>query len=135
MGIGLAVPSFYGLATGLTIHNTGYMGVVGLFSDVNCTQPIVGGTLNWSTIFPATTANQTVYVKNFGGQNVNLTMTVSNWNPLNTSQYVSVTWDHEKSILLPGVAEQTTIYLTTYANETSSGIGGFSFDLTINPAW
>lgn len=109
------------------------MGVVGVFADVNLTQPV--SSLNWSTVFPAATVSQIVYVKNFGGQNVNLTMSLSNWNPLNAAQYMSVTWNHENAVLLPGVAEQATISLTMYANATGSGISGFSFDLTINPAW
>jgi hypothetical protein len=83
------------------------------------------------------TYNQIVYLENFGGQNVNVSLTTSNWFPVNASQYMSVTWDHQYAILTPGLKEQAKIDLTVYANACSSGIpvNGFSFDIIVYEAW
>jgi hypothetical protein len=135
LGIPLLTIGVYGATLSLTVHNSGYIGAVGIFSDINLTQPLANGNIAWGTVFPGTTLNQTVYIMNYAGQNVNLSMTVDNWNPLSASQYMSVSWDHEGMILAPGVAEACVIYLTVYDNATSSGISGFSFDIVINPTW
>jgi hypothetical protein len=131
----IAVPSIYAVNLSLTVHNTGNFGVVGIFSDINLTKSLVNGNIQWNTLFPGTLNNQTVYIKNYGGQPVNVTMTVDNWNPINASQYMTVTWDHEGSTLGPGVAEACQIFVQVFDNATSSGIGGFSFDIHINPTW
>lgn len=132
LGIGLAVPSIYGAYQAITIQNTGFMGVVGAFTDVALTQPV--SSFAWGTVYPGTTVNQTVYLKNFSGNNVTVTMAVSNWTPFNASQYMTVTWDHQNSILYSGVAEQTTLSLTMLPSAVNSTISGFSFVITINPS-
>jgi hypothetical protein len=117
----------------LTVHNVGNLGVVGIYFDSACTLP--AQTLNWSTVFPGVTANQTVWLKNFGAQPVTVNLTTANWIPLNASQYMTVSCNHEGLSMSPGI-EQASITLTVAANANSSlGISTFSFDIILHETW
>ena len=133
--------SVYGITAAYNFHNTGYIGVVRTYSDPNYT--INEQTLVWGTLVPdsfdnlTVYYNQTIYMENYGGQNVNVSLSVGNWQPADAYEYVSVTWDHQYALLTPGLKEPAVVTLALYPNATNSDIptNGFSFDITINESW
>jgi len=100
---------------------------VGLYSDQTCTTPVES--IQWGLIEPGSTANQTVYIRNEGDSNTTLTMTPSNWNPTNSSNYIGLNWDYTGQTL--DVSQVIQVRFTLFILENIQGITDFSFDVTI----
>ncbi len=133
IGVALLIASVYGVVSSFTIHESGHISMVKAYSDIECTTEI--SDIDWGSPQPGTTQNKTVYLKNFGGSSVTVTMTATNWSPANAVNYFGVTWDREGDVLTSGFVLETHISLTVYENITESSIGAFSFDRVINEAW
>jgi hypothetical protein len=112
-----------------TFSNTGAITTVnvGAYSDSGCTQAL--STVNWGTMTPGSSANQTIYIKNTGTAMVSLNMTVNAWNPTNASSYMTLTWNQEGTVLNVGNFVATVLVLTI--SSSVSGITNFGFNATI----
>jgi hypothetical protein len=100
---------------------------VGLYSDQACTTPIES--IQWGQLEPGATANQTVYIRNEENSNTTLTMNLSNWNPTNSSKYISLNWDYTGQTL--DISQVIQVRFTLFILENIQGITDFSFDVTI----
>jgi len=100
---------------------------VGLYSDQACTTPVES--IQWGLIEPGATANQTVYIRNEGDSNTTLTMTLSNWNPTNSSNYIGLNWNYTGQTL--DISQVIQVRFTLFILENIQGITDFSFDVTI----
>ena len=100
---------------------------VGLYSDQACTTPVES--IQWGLIEPGATANQTVYIRNEGDSNTTLTMTLSNWNPTNSSNYISLNWNYAEQTL--DISQVIQVRFTLFILENIQGITDFNFDVTI----
>jgi hypothetical protein len=100
---------------------------VGLYSDQVCITPVES--IQWGLIEPGATANQTVYIRNEGDSNTTLTMTLSNWNPTNSSNYIGLNWDYTGQTL--DISQVIQVRFTLFILENIQGITDFSFDVTI----
>ena len=100
---------------------------VGLYSDQACTTPVES--IQWGLVEPGATANQTVYIRNEGDSNTTLTMTLSNWNPTNSSNYIGFNWDYTGQTL--DISQVIQVRFTLFILENIQGITDFSFDVTI----
>jgi len=100
---------------------------VGVYQDVGCTQVL--SSIDWGTLDPGATSNKTIYVKNSGNTQVSLNMTVSAWSPSNASNYITVTWNREGTVLNAG--SSVTTLLTLSVSSSITGITNFSFNVTI----
>jgi hypothetical protein len=100
---------------------------VGLYVDQACTTPVES--IQWGLIEPGATANQTVYIRNEGDSNTTLTMTLSNWNPTNSSNYIGLNWDYTGQTL--DISQVIQVRFTLFILENIQGITDFSFDVTI----
>lgn len=103
---------------------------VGLYLDQACKTPVES--IQWGLLEPGATINQTVYVRNEGNSNTALTMTLSNWNPANSSRYISLNWDYTGQTL--HIRQVIQVRLTLFILENIQGITDFSFDITIAPS-
>ena len=104
---------------------------VEVYSDVALTTMLTS--VDWGLLDPGSTKSVDCYIKNSGSYPVTLTMTTTNWNPTNASNYMTFTWNREGYLLEEGSFAETTFTLTvssTLAPET--GIRTFSFDIIIN---
>ena len=99
----------------------------GIYSDQACTTPVE--TIRWGLIEPGATANQTVYVRNEGDTPTTLTMTLSNWNPANSYNHISITWNYTGQTV--DVNQVIPVTFTLHVSENVQGITDFSFDITI----
>lgn len=100
---------------------------VGIYVDQACTTPIES--IQWGTLEPGATRDKTVYIRNQGDPNTTLTMTLSNWNPTNSSNYIDFNWDYTGQTL--EVNQVIQVRFTLLILENIQGITDFSFDVTI----
>jgi hypothetical protein len=99
----------------------------GIYSDQACTTQV--RSINWGLIEPGATANQTVYVRNEGDTPTTLTVTLSNWNPANSYNHISITWNYTGQTV--DVNQVIPVTFTLHVSENVQGISDFSFDITI----
>jgi len=112
-----------------TISNTGSVkGIgVGVYGDQGCTNTI--SSINWGISEPGSNVNRTVHIRNEGNTAAILSLTTSNWNPSNSSSYMTLSWDYEGQTLT--VNEVRQVKLTLAVSPSTTGITDFSFDITI----
>jgi hypothetical protein len=115
--------------TSRTVSNTGAVKAigVGVYWDNQCTNPL--SSISWGTIEPGASTNVTCYIRNEGNSPSNLSMTKSNWNPSNASNYITLNWNYGGQLINTGAVIQVTFTLSVSAS--IQGITSFSFDITI----
>jgi hypothetical protein len=104
---------------------------VGFYWDNNCTDPV--SFIDWETIWPGSTANVTVFVKNEGSQAISLNLTAENWTPIEITSYMTFSSNYMGQTIDLQENLQITLSLTTSPNVEE--ITSFSFDISvgINP--
>jgi hypothetical protein len=100
---------------------------VEIFNNNECTQGCTN--INWGTLTPGESINQTIYIKNSGNKQITLFMTVENWNPTNATIFMNLTWNKENTILNPDQITSATLILSAAADINS--IDDFNFDIII----
>jgi hypothetical protein len=133
VGVMMAVASAYGVVTSLTIHANGHVSMVNAYWDAGCTQVVTS--IEWGNVYPDMTSNKTVYLKNWGANPVNVSMTTSNWIPSNAETYLTVTWNREHEIIVAGLALEATFTIYVDPSIVGTEIATFSHDITINQKW
>lgn len=131
LAVVLLVAGAYGVvSTTLMMPSTGGVTTLQMFSDPNLTN--ITTILSWpNNTAPNNNYTLVEYIRNNGGQPVNLTMTTTNWNPANATDYLSVTWDQQNYTLLSQASIKCTFTLTIYANATGTFLGMFSYETVI----
>jgi hypothetical protein len=111
----------------VTLFNHGTIKTVGLeaYQDANCTVPLVE--IPWGTLTPGQSASFAGYLLNTGNANATLKMNITNWNPANASDFMTLTCDSENATLAVRTPLQATFYLQV--SDQISGITDFSFDI------
>jgi hypothetical protein len=104
---------------------------VGFYWDSDCSSPV--SFIDWGDIQPGSTVNVTLFVKNTGGQAISLNITAENWNPIETTSYMTFDSDCTGQTIDPQETVQITLSLTT--SSSIETITSFSFDInvTLNP--
>jgi hypothetical protein len=113
----------------VSIHNTVTMkGIgVGIYTNSSCTQRL--NSIDWGLAENGTVKNMTVYIRNEGNAPVTLSMQITNWNPSNANQYISLTWNYSGQSVSVNNGVAVVIFLSIASN--IQGIPTFSFDITI----
>jgi hypothetical protein len=111
------------------ISNTGSVKAigVGVYGEQACTNPVYS--INWGILEPGSSVDKTVYIRNEGNTAAKLSMTTSNWNPSNASNYITLTWNYGGQTINVNAVIQVKFTLTV--SSSISGITNFSFDITI----
>jgi hypothetical protein len=78
---------------------------------------------------PGDIAAINMWVQNTGNVNVNLTMNVSGWSPVNASQYLAITWSYTNVTVKP--FEMVPIQLQLAVSPSITGITSFNNTITI----
>lgn len=100
---------------------------VSVWQDINATVPLEY--LDWGMIEPNETKDHSCYVKSESNVPVNLTLTTENWTPLNGSDFLTLSWDYNETLLYPD--EVRSIALSLYVHPDVGGIDEFSFDIIV----
>lgn len=114
-------------ATTIASHGNLKVNGVGVYQDANCS--IAVEYLDWRTLEPGSAENITVYVRNEGNRAATLFLETNNWNPVNASSYMTVSWDYSGQTLNP--TENSRITLTLSISSDVKDIVDFSFDIII----
>jgi hypothetical protein len=100
---------------------------VGIYWDTTCTN--ITSSLKWGFIDPNSNNNLTINVRNEYNSAVSLRLTSANWNPSNTSNYMSLSWNYSGQILKPN--EVIPLKLTLTVSPTICDITDFSLETII----
>lgn len=100
---------------------------VEVYSDSNATTLL--NEIDFGFIEPNETKSYVCYVKSKSNVPAFLTLTTENWNPLNASDYMLLTWDYDNSTLEPDEIREITFSL--YVDINVSGIDAFNFDIVV----
>ena len=121
--ISAAVLSTRSISSGGTITSLN----VEIYSNIECTQTC--SSINWGTLSPGESINQTIYIKNSSNKAIMLYMMVDNWIPASADIYLDLNWDKEGTILVPDQVTKASLILTI-ALDTGE-LSDFNFDITI----
>jgi hypothetical protein len=100
---------------------------IDVYSNSACTTVL--NEVAWGTITAGGQSTETIYVKNNGSTNVILSLSTENWNPVSTSNYMSLSWNYNGGVLQPGQVMMLRLTLTTSLN--CPAISNFGFDIVI----
>ena len=109
---------------------------IGIYEDSNCTSSL--SYINWGSLEPGMARNVTMYIRNEGTGGTSLSLSTTNWQPANISDYMNLTWTHGGRALLPH--EVFTVTLTLWSSASPDfaeyliayDVRDFSFDIVIN---
>ena len=109
----------------VSLFNHGTIRTVGLeaYQDANCTVPLTE--IPWGVLAPGQTYSFAGYLLSTGNANATLRMNVTNWNPANASDFVTLTCDSENATLAVRTPLQATFCLQV--SDQISGVTDFSF--------
>jgi len=80
--------------------------------------------IDWGVVEPVAPVTKTLYIHNPGDVNVTLSFYVSDWQPMDAAQVLSVKWNLEGETL--AVGETKTILLTLYTSMDIQNVTSFS---------
>jgi len=111
------------------VHNVAKVKVVGvgIYKDINFTVSVTE--IDWGIIEPGESKNFSAYIVNESNVPLTLTMRTENWNPLNASSFMTLSWDYNGTQI--DVGGSVPVTLTLQVAQTVSGIESFSFDIVI----
>jgi hypothetical protein len=100
---------------------------VGVYSDYACSQNLAA--INWGDLSPGESVNRTIYVKNTGTAEITLSMTTTNWSPVNANGPLTIVWNKEGTKLSAGKVATAT--LTLVVSENISDITTFAVTILV----
>ncbi len=111
------------------VHNVARVKVVGvgIYKDINFTVSVTE--IDWGMIEPGESKNFSAYIVNESNVPMTLTMRTENWNPLNASSFMTLSWDYNGTVI--EVDGSVPVTFTLQVAQTVSGIETFSFDIVI----
>jgi len=100
---------------------------VGVYWDKDCTNLV--SSIEWGTLGPGAKEDKTVYVRNEGNSTITLSLATRNWNPVNASDFISLSWNYRGETISPNEVLRITLTLSISLN--IKGITSFSFEIVI----
>jgi hypothetical protein len=131
ISIVLAATTYAAISTTKNVSSSGTVIVspnLTVFSDSACTDPIA--VIDWGSVSPGGSTTKTIYIKNTGtGTSISLDMATNNWNPTDSSNYMTITWNPTKTTILPN--ETTAATITLSVSPSVIGITNFSVQISL----
>lgn len=100
---------------------------VGVYWDSNCSNKV--SSIDWSALNPGSVENRAVYIRNEEEEPMYLTLSTTNWNPPEASEYLKLGWNYTSWRMNPDEVLQIT--LTLSVSRYIHGISSFSFDILV----
>jgi len=104
---------------------------IGFYWDSDCSSPV--SFIDWGDIQPGSTIDVTLFVRNEGGQAISLNIIAENWNPIETTSYMTFDSDYGDQTINPQETIQITLSLTTSSSIEKITTFGFDINVTPNP--
>jgi len=120
----------YGLLTySRTISSSGILKAINveIYWEQSCTQVVEN--VDWGYAEPGDTVSKTIYVKNSGNAPLTLSLSYSDWAPVEAGDFITLAWDQEGTTVNAGDVQQAILTLTVSNN--IAGVTDFSFNIII----
>lgn len=101
---------------------------VGVYWDPECSNSITE--IDWGVIGPGEDTSRLTYIRNEGNYPSILSISTSDWNPVEAATYITLSWNYTGGDLNPGEAVPVDLQLSV--SQLISGIEQFSFLITIS---
>ncbi len=94
--------------------------------------------INWGTIWPGSLKNVTLYIRSFSNDEATLVIESTNWNPVDMSEYMKLSWDYNGTVIHPGGVIEVALTLSVSSSEQfieyirANDVRHFSFDIIIS---
>lgn len=94
--------------------------------------------IDWGTIWPGSSINKTFYIRSVSNFKATLNLNATNWNPANISEYITLSWNYNGTLVNPGEIIQVTLTLSASSSNSfinyliANDVKDFSFDITID---
>lgn len=95
--------------------------------DSKCTKR--GSSIDWGSLEPGAAKTVTLFIKNKGKNPVTLSYHVSNWQPSELANYLTLNWDYAGQSI--AFKEVVPVTFTLHVSENAEPIETFSFDIDI----
>jgi hypothetical protein len=127
VAIGAAVTTYRISGEGTVL----YPAKLGVYAEFACSTPVTE--IDWGMLSPGDVGKKVVYVRNEGGSPMTLTFSTAAWNPSQTQQYLSLSWNYTSQTVPVNAVVAMQFSLAVSSTLTaSSGITNFTFDITIS---
>jgi len=100
---------------------------VGVYWDEVCSKPV--SYIDWGIVDPVLQKNVTVYVRNEGNVPAFISLDTINWDPVNASSCITLSWDYLGQLLGPSEVVEVTFILSISSDVQN--ITSFTFDIMI----
>ena len=100
---------------------------VGIYKDVNFTVSVTQ--IDWGIVEPGESKNFSAYIVNRSNVPITLSMITENWNPVNASNFISLTWNYDGTQITVDGYLFVTFVLSV--DQAVSGIDTFSFTIVV----
>jgi len=111
------------------IENRAALKAVGVdvYQDSALTVPVVS--IDWGMLEPGEIKNYSCYVVSRSNVPIILSLTTENWQPVNASNFITLTWNYDGHVI--PVGNYTPVTFTLHVAPATTGITSFSFSITI----
>ena len=111
------------------IYNYGTVRVIGVevYADANLTQIL--NWIEWGVLDPGQNKSYSAWVQNIGNDAQKLVTWTESWNPVNASDWISLSWDYGGSWV--PVNGSIPVVFTLHIDPNIEGVTTFSFDIWV----
>ena len=102
---------------------------LGVYWDGGCTSVV--DSIDWGELYPGSSKTVNVYIRNEGNASADLSLSTTDWQPSETSQYISLGWDYTGRTLDPN--DVVLVELKLSVSYSIREIETFSFNIVISP--
>jgi hypothetical protein len=110
------------------VESVGVGKSIEVYWDSNCTSVV--GSIQWGTLYAGESTNVTVYVRNEGESATILSLSASDWSPIEAANYLSINWNYSGFSVKPGDVVAIDLFLAVDLGVT--GISDYAVDVNIS---
>ncbi|MGD0996227.1 MAG: hypothetical protein ABR909_11970 [Candidatus Bathyarchaeia archaeon] len=101
---------------------------LGVYSNSACT--LILTSLNFGSIYSGGSSNITLWVKNLGNSNEQLSLTTNTWSPVSVSQWLTLSWNQAGTVLTQNQVVAANLILNVSPSVNPS-LSNFTFNAVI----
>jgi len=123
--------------TNLTVPSLGTVKTIGVETYWDQNRENKTEEINWDEIWVGSSKNLTLYIQSVSNYKITINLNVTDWNPANISEYMTLSWDYNETLFNPGETIQVTLTLSIPSSQSfvryliDEKVQNFSFDIHI----
>jgi len=121
----------------LTVPSLGTVKTIGVEVYWDQNRENKTGTIDWDEVWLGSSKNVTLYIQSVSNYKITINLNVTDWNPANISEYMTLSWDYNGTLFNPGETIQVTLTLSIPSSQSfvryliDEKVQNFSFDIHI----